>query len=134
MLKAFIKRSCWNAAAAFLLIPALAIAHHGYAEFDQTTKIALKGIVTEFHYTNPHCIVDFDVKSDKGQVQKWHGELGNPLHLKGWTATSLETGNEVSVSGFRAKSGALYLWVTSLKSSSGVEIKPNGKDSPPEDQ
>lgn len=123
-----------NTAAACLLIPTLAIAHHGYAEFDQTTKIALRGIVTEFHYTNPHCIVDFDVKGDQGQVQKWQGELGNPLHLKGWTATSLEAGNEVSVSGFRAKSGALYLWVTGLKSSSGVEIKANEKDSPPQDQ
>ncbi len=115
-------------ATAFLLIPALAIAHHGYAEFDRTTKVVVTGIVTDFHYTSPHCIVEFDVKGDKGRVQKWQGELGNPLHLKGWTATSLEPGDEISVSGYRAKSRALYLWVTGLKSSSGVELKTNGRN------
>lgn len=121
-------------AAAFLSIPALALAHHGYAEFDQTTKVELKGTVTEFHYTNPHCIVEFDVKGDKGEIRKWQGELGNPLHLKGWTATSLEPGDEISVSGYRARNGAFYLWVIGLKSSNGVELKTNGRTEIPEER
>lgn len=121
-------------AIAFLLIPALAIAHHGLAEFDQSSRTTLKGAVTEFHYTNPHCIVEFDVKDGEGHIRKWQGELGSPLHLKGWTATSLGPGDEISVSGYRAKSGALYLWVTGLKSSSGVELKTNGRTEIPEEQ
>lgn len=120
-------------ATALLLAPVVALAHHGYAEFDQSAKVTLTGAVTAFHYTNPHCIVEFDVKTDKGPVQKWQGELGNPLHLKGWTAASLEPGDEITVSGYRAKSGALYLWVLGLKSSNGVELK-GGKNQPPQDQ
>ena len=113
--------------AAFLFLSAaLAVAHHGLAVFDRTSPVNLEGTVTEFHFTNPHCIVDFEVKDAKGQVQKWQGELTSPLHLKGWTATSLEPGNEVKVTGYRAKSGALYVWITSLISSNGRHLKTNG--------
>ena len=76
--------------AVVFLLPALAAAHHGYAEFDRVTPVTLRGVVTEFHFTNPHCIIDFDVTTEKGEVQQWQGELTSPLHLKGWTATSLE--------------------------------------------
>ena len=113
---------------ALLLIPAFAVAHHGYAEFAQQTKVVLQGTVTEFHYTNPHCIVDFEVKNDKGQIENWQGEMSNPLHLKGWTRTSLEAGDTITASGYRAKSGAFYLWITGLKSSKGVELKTNGEN------
>ena len=44
----------------FLAAGALAIAHHGLAAFDQTTKITLKGTVTAFRFVNPHAVVEFD--------------------------------------------------------------------------
>jgi hypothetical protein len=116
------------AAAALLLAPLLAIAHHGFAEFDRVSPVALEGVVTEFHFTNPHCIVDFDVKDEKGQIRKWQGELTSPLHLKGWTATSLEPGTEVKITGYRAKSGAAYLWITRLVSSNGMELSTSGNN------
>jgi hypothetical protein len=101
----------------------LVIAHHGLTAFDQTKKVTLKGTVTDFHFVNPHSVVEFEVKDDSGHVQKWQAEMTNPAHLKGWTATSLEPGNVVTVTGYRAKSGAPSLWVTDLKSSNGVELK-----------
>ena len=107
----------------FLAAGALAIAHHGLAAFDQTNKVTLKGTVTEFHFVNPHSVVEFEVKDDKGHVQKWQAQVTSPVRLKGWTATSLEPGNVVTVTGYRAKSGALYLWVTNLSSSNGVELR-----------
>jgi hypothetical protein len=107
----------------FLALGALAVAHHGLAEFDQTKKVILKGTVTVFHFVNPHCVVEFEVKDDKGHVQEWQAEMTSPARLKGWTATSLEPGNAVTITGYRAKSGALYLWVTDLSSSNGVELR-----------
>jgi hypothetical protein len=56
----------------------------------------------------------------------WQGEITSPLHLKGWTATSLESGVQVTASGYRAKSGAHYLWITQLDASNGVKLKTNG--------
>jgi len=107
----------------FLAAGALAVAHHGLEAFDQTKKLTLKGTVTAFHFVNPHSVVEFEVKDDQGKVQEWKAEMTNPGHLKGWTATSLEPGNVVTVTGYRAKSGASYLWVTSLSSSNGMELK-----------
>ena len=107
----------------FLAAGTLAIAHHGLAAFDQTNTLTLEGTVTEFHFVNPHSVVEFEVKDDKGHVQEWQAELTSPVRLKGWTATSLEPGNVVTVTGYRAKSGAAYLWVTNLSSSNGVELR-----------
>jgi hypothetical protein len=106
-----------------LALATVAFGHHGLAAFDTTTTINVKGTVTEFHFVNPHCVVEFDVKDDKGKVQKWQGEMTSPAHLKGWTPTSLEPGNVVAVSGYRAKSGAFYMWITKLSSSNGTELK-----------
>jgi hypothetical protein len=108
---------------AALAVVTLALAHHGLAAFDQTKKVNLVGTVTEFHFVNPHCVVEFEVKDDKGQVRKWQGEMTSPAHLKGWTATTLEPGNIVTVAGFPAKSGAAYMWLTKLSSNTGVELK-----------
>ena len=98
-------------------------AHHGLTAFDQTTKVTLTGTVVDFHFVNPHAVVEFEVKDDKGRVEKWQAELTNPSHLKGWTATSLEPGNTVTITGYRAKSGARSLWVTELTASNGTKLK-----------
>ncbi len=116
-------RQLRNAIFAALAVSALALAHHGLAAFDTTKVIDVKGTVVEFHFVNPHCVVEFKVKDDKGVVHKWNGEMTSPAHLHGWTATSLEAGNTVAASGYRAKSGAYYMWITKLKSSNGTELK-----------
>jgi hypothetical protein len=101
---------------------ALAIAHHGLAAFDQTTKVTVTGTVTTFRFINPHAVVEFDVEDGKGQVQGWQAELTTPNRLKGWTATSLEPGIRITITGYRAKSGAPTLWTTALKASNGLEL------------
>ena len=116
-------RTVTTALVIVLAAGAIAVAHHGLEAFDQTKKITLKGTVVDFHFVNPHCVVEFEVKDDNGHVQKWQAEMTNPGHLKGWTATSLEPGNVVTVTGYRAKSGAAFLWVTDLTSSNGVTLK-----------
>jgi hypothetical protein len=105
-----------------LAASALAVAHHGLAAFDQTTKVTVTGTVTTFRFINPHAVVEFDVKDDQGQVQAWQAELTTPNRLKGWTATSLEPGVVVTVTGYRAKSGAPTLWTTAMKASNGLEL------------
>jgi hypothetical protein len=101
----------------------MTLAHHGLAAFDQTTKVTLKGTVTAFRFVNPHAVVEFDVKDGRGQVQGWQAELTTPTRLKGWTATSLEPGVVLTVTGYRAKSGAPSLWVTALTASNGLELE-----------
>jgi hypothetical protein len=113
------------AATCFLLVPGLASGHHGWAAFDPKLTVILKGTVTDFHFVNPHSVVEFDVKGDKGEVQKWQGELTSAVRLapQGWTATSLEVGDELTITGYRAQSGVRVMRITKILSSNGKEIK-----------
>ena len=49
--------------------------------------VTLKGTVTDFRFMNPHSLVFFDLKNDKGEVEHWQGELTAPNKLAraGWT-------------------------------------------------
>lgn len=110
--------------AGFLMIPEAADGHHGRASFE-TTEVTFTGTVTDFHFVNPHCVVEFEVKDEKGQVHKWEGQFGSASSVapRGWTAASLEAGNEITISGYRAKNGALTLWVSKIVLSNGQELK-----------
>ncbi len=112
-------------AAGFLAAPGSASAHHGYAAFDTTAEVTLKGTVTDFHFTNPHCVVEFDVKDDQGQVRNWKAELTSANHLapKGWSEATVQAGDELAITGYRAKNGSPSLWVTKIRMANGQEIK-----------
>ncbi len=112
-------------AGGLLAISGAAGAHHGYAQFDTTTTVTFLGTVTDFHFTNPHCVIEFDATDDKGQVQNWKAELTSAAHLapRGWTATSIEPGDKLSITGYRAKNGALSIWITKIKMPDGKELK-----------
>jgi len=122
------KRSLLILAASVLLVPVLLLAHHGQAAYDTTQTVTIKGTVTNFKFANPHCIVSLGVKDDKGQTQQWQGELTSPNHLvrAGWTAQTFKSGDEVTLSGYRAKTGANSMWITKVILSNGEEMKTGG--------
>jgi len=64
------------------------------------------------------------VTDEHGQVQKWQGELTSAARLasKGWTATTLEDGNEVTITGYRAQSGVRTLRISKIIAN-GTELK-----------
>jgi hypothetical protein len=114
-----------NTLVALLMIAGLAEAHHGYAAFDTKSQITFKGIVSDFHWTNPHCIVDFDVQDDTGKVRAWHGELTSPSHLapKGWSASTLESGDKITITGYPGKNNVPSIWITQILLPDGRELK-----------
>jgi hypothetical protein len=85
------------------------LAHHSFgAEYDADKSVELKGVVTRIEWTNPHARFYIDVKDASGQVTNWNLELASPnvLVRNGWKRTSLQVGDEISVSGFQAKDGS----------------------------
>jgi len=49
------------------------IAHHGNAAFEPT-RVTIKGTLTEWTWSNPHCFLLVDAKDDSGQLQHWRIE------------------------------------------------------------
>lgn len=115
---------------ALVVIADYAQAHHGYAAFDTKAVVTLKASATDLHFVNPHCIVEFEVKGEKGELQQWQGELPSPgrLTMNGWTPASLKPGDEFTVTGYRAKNGSFSLWVTKVVLADGHELKIGNSD------
>ena len=75
------------------------LAHHGAAAFDTTKTLTLKGIVTDWLWANPHCLLRLDVTGDDGTVVHWIGETQNPVTMVngGWSKFSFKKGDKVTV-------------------------------------
>jgi len=99
-------------------------AHHGQAGYNTTGTVTVNGVVTDFKFVNPHSIVSLDVMNDQGATESWQGELTSPNHLirAGWESNTLKPGDKVSMTGYRAKSGANSMWITKI-SVNGEELK-----------
>jgi len=82
------------------------LAHHSFdGEFDRNKPVIVTGVVTKVEWTNPHARVYVDVKDETGKVVNWDFELAGPngLMRRGWTRKSLSPGDEVTVTGYGAK-------------------------------
>jgi Family of unknown function (DUF6152) len=97
----------------FVLVGCFAVsapvfAHHGNASYDYSKTVTLKGTVTKWVWANPHSLLFFDVKDEKGDTVHWVAEAGNPVDMlrDGWTATSLKTGDEMTIDVMPSKNGA----------------------------
>jgi hypothetical protein len=88
------------------LAPAV-VAHHSVsAEFDLNKPISFKGIVKKVEWGNPHIYTVIETKDEAGKTVTYRVEGGAPngLYRAGWRPDSLKPGDEVSVTGRRAKS------------------------------
>ncbi len=83
-------------------------AHHGAAAYDMSKPVVLKdATVTEFLWINPHPLIKADYKDEKGEVQHWTMEMGSTIsaQLLGWTRTTLNYGDVVTLYVWQAKTG-----------------------------
>ena len=94
--------------AALVTAPVRLAAHHGAATFDTGKEITLKGTVTEWTWSNPHCFLRFDAKDDTGTVRNWAVETQNPVSMtaRGWSRGAFKAGDEVAVKLEPVKNGA----------------------------
>jgi hypothetical protein len=84
-------------------------AHHSFsAQFDAKKPLKMTGTVTSVEWQNPHSWFYIDVKDAAGKVTNWGWELASPnlLLRNGWTRTTLEVGDVVTVEGYHAHNGS----------------------------
>lgn len=100
-------------------------AHHGIvAWFDMTRSATVKGTVTSVDWTNPHAYIYFDVKNDKGAIEKWTAEMGSVGMLTrfGWRRDTVKPGDAITLMGKPAKDGKTALLVDKIVLASGREL------------
>src|SRR5216684_4359810 len=108
-------------AAALVVWSAPLSAHHGAAAYDPDQVVTVTGTVTDFQFTNPHVLVYFEAKTDKGEADAWQGELTSPNRLGrvGWTKRTLKPGDSVTVTGMSAKNGKHSVWIQKITGPDG---------------
>ena len=119
------RRSLQAVAAGIMLLATRVSAHHSFAaEFDVQKPITLTGAVTRVDWTNPHAHFYLDVKDLSGALVNWNFELTGPNGLlrRGWTRTSLNLGDIVTVDGYLAKDGSHYVNAVTVKLSDGRKV------------
>ena len=95
----------------FALFPSLALAvlvvavvpaaaHHSFAAFDMTNQKTVTDAVKQVDWTNPHIWIWIDVANDKGgsDTYAFEGMSPNFLARRGWTRSTLHTGDKITVS------------------------------------
>ena len=102
-----------------------ALAHHGTAAYDTKTVVTVKGTMTDFRFTNPHVQLYFDVKNDKGEIEKWQAELTAPNKLAraGWTKHTLNPGDTITASGYAGKNDPHAMWIHKLIGPDGEQLR-----------
>jgi hypothetical protein len=109
---------------ALLLLVVPAFAHHGTAGDDTSKLVTVKGTVTDFQYINPHVQIYVETKDEQGNVEKWNGEASNALalHRAGWNSKVIKPGDQITMTGYQAKTGAKMLRLKSVTLSDGREL------------
>ena len=82
-------------------------AHHGGAAFDTGKSVTVTGTVTQWVYTNPHCLVTFDVKGEDGKVVQWVAETQAPniMYPAGYRRDTFKPGDQITVTLEPVKNG-----------------------------
>lgn len=78
-----------------------AAAHHGIANFDLNSDLALEGTITDVEFLNPHSWLYLTVENDAGESVEWRCEMrgATVLRRSGWSEDMFETGAPISITG-----------------------------------
>lgn len=109
-------------------------AHHAFAaEFDAKQPLELKGVVTKLKWVNPHSWLYFDVTDASGKISNWGVEFGAPNALAntGLTKADLKAGQQVSIKGFKSKSGEAYGYCVFVTLADGRVFQTGGAQDAP---
>jgi hypothetical protein len=115
-------------AVSVLAIPLFA--HHGTnISYDRSKAMTVKGVVTEFHYANPHPQLYVDVKDESGKVTNWGCEIAAnvyQLSLSGWSrqrsTNELKVGTPVTITIAPSRAGTPAALLIKVLNDKGQEL------------
>lgn len=109
---------------AIALVPGVVLAHHSFsAEYSRDLPVEITGTVARVEWTNPHARFYVDVVED-GEAVTWDFELTTPniLMRRGWKSNSLQPGDTVTVTGWRARNSPHVANAGSVRLADGTQL------------
>ena len=98
-------------------------AHHAWP-IDRSKEVTVKGTVTSFNWSNPHVMIDVEVKTDAGKIEKWN--IGGPsterMTGNGWDRNTLKPGDVITGIGYRHSDGSNVVQLQKIVLASGREM------------
>jgi len=101
----------------FIVIAIPVGAHHSFLSiYDQDSVSTIEGVVTEVWFENPHSRVYIEVTNADGSRTVWESETypRNILVRRGWNHDALKVGDEVVLTGRKAKNGSNRMQMLTL--------------------
>jgi hypothetical protein len=121
-------RTIVAAAAAAVLVAGPAFAHHAWP-VDRSKEITVKGTVTSFNWSNPHVMIDLEVRTDGGRTERW--SIGGPspdrMARNGWSRNTLKAGDVVTGIGHRHSDGSNVVQLQKIVLADGRELMLYGR-------
>lgn len=93
-------------------------AHHSFQGTFQSGKAAqVTGVVTEFHFYNPHVSVYLEATNADGSTTRWMSEglAASSYGRLGWTRETLKKGDLIRISGDGTRDGSPMLTLTKVE-------------------
>ena len=98
-------------------------AHHTWP-VDMSREVTVKGTVTGYNWSNPHVMLDLDVRESNGAIEKWN--VGGPSTVRmagnGWDRTTVKVGDVITASGYRYLDGSNVLRLQKVVMADGKEL------------
>ena len=114
-----------TSAALLLLFQASAHGHHSFAvEFTAEESATIKGIVAEVWFRNPHVRYFVDVVNEEGETVRWDTRGSSPSLLvrKGWTKTTIEAGDEITIKGHLGREDKKLMSIIWIELADGTKL------------
>jgi hypothetical protein len=111
--------------AALTCLAAASYAHHSFAvHYDPKKIVTIEGIAKVFRFTNPHGILELEVKTDKGETQRWTVETTAPVYMqrRGWSKNTIKPGDRIVVEGWPARDGSHLMRIRKVRLPDGTEL------------
>ena len=116
-------RTIVAAAAVVLLGAGSSFAHHAWP-VDRAREVTVKGTVTGYSWSNPHVMIDLEVRNEAGRIEKW--SVGGPsterMTGNGWDRNTLKPGDAITGIGYRFSDGSNVVQLQRIILSSGKEM------------
>ena len=114
------------ALAATGLLAGAAEAHHSFAVFFSSDHdvVSISGPVKEFHFTNPHGVIEIIVPGKGKPDQDWKVETNSPSIMirRGWSKDVIKAGEVITVQGWQARDGSNYMRLRNAMRADGSPI------------